>query len=178
VEHLTFLAEKHQLLPRHHFGGRLGCATTDTMHLLTYKIKQAWWVGKVMAVLFLNIEGAFLNVVPARLVENLRKCQIPGRYANFVTHMLQGRTTTLKFDDFKSDPIQIDNGIGQGDPLSMVLYQFYNADLLNIPKDASKDTIMYVNDTLMLATAKTFEQAHHKLANMMGREHGVTDWST
>src|ERR1700730_5626254 len=91
--------------------------------------------------------------------------------------MLQGRVTTLKFDDYESEAIQIDNGIGQGDPLSMVLYQFYNADLLDIPKDTSEDAIAYVDDTLMLATAKTFEQAHQKLADMMGRENGVTNWS-
>ena len=46
--------------------------------------------------------------------------------------MLEGRTMHLKFDDFTSDPINIDNGIGQGDLLSMVLYQYYNADILDI----------------------------------------------
>jgi ribonuclease HI/exonuclease III len=177
AEHITFLAEKHQLLPNHHFGGRPGRATTDAMHLLTYKIKQAWRTGMVTAVLFLDIEGAFPNAVPSKLVENLRKRRIPGRYADFVAHMLQGRVTTLKFDDYESEAIQIDNGIGQGDPLSMVLYQFYNADLLDIPKDISEDALAYVDDTLMLATAKTFEHAHQKLADMMGRENGVTDWS-
>ena len=45
----------------------------DAMHLLTYKIKQAWWTGMVTAVLFLDIEGTFPNVVPVKLVENLRK---------------------------------------------------------------------------------------------------------
>jgi hypothetical protein len=38
---LTYFAEKHQLLPSHHFGGRPGRTTTDAMHLLTYKIKSA-----------------------------------------------------------------------------------------------------------------------------------------
>jgi exonuclease III len=47
VEHITYLAEKHQLLLKHHFGGRPGWSTTDAMHLLTYKIKQAWRMDMV-----------------------------------------------------------------------------------------------------------------------------------
>jgi hypothetical protein len=91
--------------------------------------------------------------------------------------MLQERKTTLKFDGYESDPIHIDNGIGQGDPLSMVLYQFYNADLLDIPKDDSENAMAYVDDTLMLATAKTFKKAHRILLDMMCRANSVADWS-
>jgi hypothetical protein len=47
--------------------------------------------------------------------------------------MIRNRTTRLKFDDYTSNPFLIPTGIGQGDPLSMLLYLFYNADLLDIP---------------------------------------------
>ena len=89
----------------------------------------------------------------------------------------KGRYTSLKFDDHSSDPIKIDNGIGQGDPLSMVLYQFYNADLLDIPTLASESAIAYVDDALILATAKDFTATHQMLTDMMTREEGVYDWS-
>ena len=74
--------------------------------------------------------------------------------------MLKGRTTTLRFDDHVSDNISIDNGIGQGDPLSMVLYQYYNADLLDMPETANESAIAYVDDVLILAMAKNFESTH------------------
>jgi hypothetical protein len=48
--------------------------------------------------------------------------------------MLTGCKTRLKFDDYTSEWFDINNGIGQGDPLSMIVYLFYNADLLNIAK--------------------------------------------
>jgi len=41
AEQLTFVMEKHQLLPANHFGGRLGCMTTDAMHLLANTIKMS-----------------------------------------------------------------------------------------------------------------------------------------
>ncbi|TFK58708.1 hypothetical protein BDN72DRAFT_741244, partial [Pluteus cervinus] len=46
-----------------------------------------------------------------------------------------GRSTRLKFDDFLSDLIPINNGIGQGAPESMILYVIYNADFLELSKD-------------------------------------------
>jgi hypothetical protein len=177
ANHISFITEEHQLLPTNHFGGRPGRTTTDALHLLTYKIKQAWRSGKIAAVLFLDIEGAFPNAVPARLLRNLRKRGVPSKYVNFVSGMLRGRSTTLKFDGHTSDPIKIDNGIGQGDPLSMVLYQFYNADLLDIPRDKSEDALAYVDDTILVATAESFHEAHSKLESMMSREGGVSKWS-
>src|SRR6266404_9340580 len=42
ADQLTFYTEKHQLLPQHHYGGHLGRTTTNAMHMLIYKIKDAW----------------------------------------------------------------------------------------------------------------------------------------
>jgi len=133
VDQLTFISEKHHLLPNNHFGGRPRRTTTDAMHLIADIIKLSWRAGKVMAVLFLDIEGAFPNVVPSRLEHNLLKRGVPRKIVTFVHNMLQNRITTLKFDGYVSDSLRINNGIGQGDLLSMILYQFYNADLLDIP---------------------------------------------
>jgi hypothetical protein len=178
ADHMSFLTEKHQLLPPHHFSGRPGCTTTNAMHLLTLRIKAAWHKGKVAAVLFLNVEGTFPNAVPEWLVHNLRKRGIPKKYADFVLNMSSNRKTKLKFDGYTLDNISIQNGIGQGDPLSMALYQFYNADLLDIPSNNNEESMAYVDDTLMLAVADSFAEAYAILADMMGREGGVADWST
>ena len=177
ADHISHLTEKHQLLPAHHFGGRPGRTTTDAVHLLTCKIKDAWRSGKVAAVLFLDIEGAFPNAVPERLTSNLSKRGIPSKYVKFTENMLMNRTTKLKFDGYESEDHSINNGIGQGDPLSMILYQFYNADLMEIPEGKDESSMAYVDDALLIAIAKTFEEAHEILADMMTRRGGVIDWS-
>ena len=178
AEQLTFFAEKYQLLPNHHFGGRPGHTTTDAMHLLTHRIKSAWRKGQVAAVLFLDIEGAFPNAVLSKLEHNLKKRRVPKKLINFATGMLEGHVTMLKFDDYTSAPIPIDNGIGQGDPMSMALYQFYNADLLDIPNAKHESAIAYVDDALLIATADTFEAAHQVITSMITRQNGVIEWST
>ena len=177
ANHITYITEKHQTLPANHFGGRPGRTTTDAVHLLVTKIKAAWRAGKVASVLFLDIEGAFPNADPERLIVNLRKRGIPAKYASLVHNMLKNRVTTLKFDGYVSDQISINNGIGQGDPLSMVLYQYYNADLLDIPKQEGEDAEAYVDDTIMLAVDTDFNGTHRKLVDMMCRPEGVESWS-
>jgi hypothetical protein len=59
----------------------------------------------------------------------------------------------------------------------MVLYQYYNADLLDIPKYKGEDVVAYVDDTFMLATDTTFNGIHNKLTEMMCRIGGVQNWS-
>ena len=73
AEQLTYYTEKHALLPPTHFGGCQGKTTTDALHTLTYRIKDAWCKHQVVSVLFLDIEGAFPNAVNERLIHNLKK---------------------------------------------------------------------------------------------------------
>jgi len=160
TNHITYVMEKHQLLPANHFGGCPGRMTTDAMYLLTNKVKAAWRADKVTLVLFLDIEGAFPNVNPEILVHNLRKRKVPTKYTSFMRNMLREWGMILKFDGYVSDRIPIDNRIGQGDPLLMVLYQYYNVDLLDIPKHPEEDTVAYVDDTFMLASGKDFPSVH------------------
>jgi hypothetical protein len=91
--------------------------------------------------------------------------------------MLNGRSTTLKYDGHFLDPFEIDNRIEQGDLLSMVLYQYYNVDLLDIPKGKNEKALAYMDNTIMVATAENFSVAHKMLADMMCRAKGVLDWS-
>jgi hypothetical protein len=177
ANHITYLTEKHQLLLPNHFSRRPGCATTDVLHLLANKIKDTWWAGKVAAVLFLNIEGAFPNAIPSKLVHNLRRRRVPGKYIKFIEKMLSSRSTVLKYDRHMSKPMEVDNRIGQGNPLLMVLYQFYNADLLDIPTRKNEEALAYVDDTILVASAENFEDAHTILVDMMCRKGGVMDWS-
>ena len=175
ADQLTFYSEKYNLLPPNHFSGRPGRTTSDALLLVTHKIKNAW--SNVTSILFLDVEGAFPNAMPARLAHNLRKRRIPLRYVNFVASMLENRTTLLKFDDHVSEALTLDNGIGQGDPLSMVLYQYYNADILEVPQGKNEAAIAYVDDVLILASAKDFTETHEILADMMTREGGIYQWT-
>ena len=178
AENISRLVETHQLLPKTHFGGRPGRTTTDAIHYLAHKIKQAWANNQVASVLFLDVEGAFPNAVTDRLIHNLKTRRIPKVYTNFIRTLLTNRRTKITFDDFVSDSIDIDNGIGQGDPLSMLLYIIYNADLLEIiDYDVLEDAIGYVDDIALVAVGNTFDETTARLQNLMSKPDGALEWS-
>ena len=177
AEQLTYYLEEHQLLPLHHYGGRPARTTTDAMHMLTYKIKDAWHKKKVVSVLFLDIEGAFPNAVNEKLLQNMRRRWVPTKIVRFTANLLSNRLTQLKFDDFISKDIPISNGIGQGDPLSMILYQYYNADLLDIPDNTNEAAMAYVDDAILIAIGSDFTETHNTLSDMMTRKGGAIEWS-
>jgi len=176
AEGITYLAESHQLLPSTHFGGRPGRMTTDAVHVLIYRIRSALRRKRVASVLFLDIEGAFPNAVTDRVLHNMRKRRMPEHYVTFVNSVLCNRETRLKFDDYLSGPIQIDNGIGQGDPMSMIIYLFYNADFLDIPDNKDEACLAFVDDTFAYAEGHDFSDTCRKIRRLMNKPGGGFDW--
>ncbi|KAF8754472.1 Reverse transcriptase (RNA-dependent DNA polymerase) [Rhizoctonia solani] len=55
---------------------------------------------------------------------------IPLAIVNWTARKLEGRGTTMKFDDFESKPFEIQHGIDQGCPLLCIFYLIYNSDLI------------------------------------------------
>ena len=174
---LSFLTEKHGLLPHTQFSGRPGRTTSNAMHLLVQKIHNTWRTKKVAAVLFLDVQAAFPNTVKERLLHNLRKRRVPNVYVNLFSRMLMNRRTQLLFNDFVSEPMDIANGTTQGCPLSMLLYAFYNADLIEIAQGKDELASGYVDDCALLATGSTLDDCHLKFKEMMERPNGCFDWS-
>ena len=60
----------------------------------------------------------------------------------------------------------------------MILYQYYNADILEVPHRDHESALAYMDDAILVATAKDFTKTHNILERMMNREGGAVDWST
>lgn len=176
---LSHLAEKHSLLPPGQFGGRPGRNTTDAMHLIVHKIKKAWRSGKVASALFLDVQGAFPNTVPDRLIHNMREKGVPLSYICLAGQMLSDQRTQLRFDNYSSDWMMMNNGTTQGCLLSMIYYAFYNVPLLLTahPNSATEASVGFVDDAMFLAIASTLAEAHKMVTNMMSCANGGFDWS-
>ena len=149
------------------------------MLLLTHKIKEAWRKRQVAAVLFLDVRGAFPNVVKEVLLHNMKIWAVPSQFIQMTSMMLTDRSTRLSFDDFVSNPFPINNGNNQGCLLSMMFYAFYNAGLLQLspPDSPDEGQFGFVDDVALLATGPTIDATHQKLRNMMERPGGAFRWS-
>jgi hypothetical protein len=175
--HISYLTNKHNLLPSTQFGGCPGCNTTDTMLLVVHKIKNAWRHSKVVAALFLDVQGAFPNMVKEQLIHNMRMRRIPECFTNIALLLLTGCTTKLKFNNFISKPFLLINGTTQGDPSSMNYYSFYNAPLIETASSEDELSLGFVDNSMMLAIGDTLEQCHEKLKDMMECSGGGFEWS-
>ena len=109
------------------------------MLLLTHSIKEVWRRKKVASVLFLDIQGAFPNIVKETLLHNMRQRGVPTKYIMVTELILTGRKTKLLFDDYLSSFIPTTNGNNQGCPLSMIFYAFYNTGLLESSPPGAPD---------------------------------------
>ena len=127
--------------------------------------------------LFLNVKGAFPNAITEQLLHNLRKRKVPEMYVVFVHNMLMLCRTELKFNNHISSWFTLDNGNGQGDPLSMILYSYYNADVLDVAHGRHELGLGYVDDMAFVVVAKMFHEAHRILGNMMTHPEGGNAWS-
>ena len=70
---LSYLAETHHVLPPTHIGGRKRRSTEHALHVVTYKIYEAWSqsTSQVASLLLLDVSGAFDNVSHVRLLHSL-----------------------------------------------------------------------------------------------------------
>jgi hypothetical protein len=88
MEDIVTMCEHHNILLANHFGARLGCTTTDSIHLLAKIVKDAWQKGQVASILFLDIKEVFPSININRLIHNMRMRSIPKEYTDWMKQHL------------------------------------------------------------------------------------------
>ena len=79
----------------------------------------------------------------------------------------------LRFDGYELELVELLQGLDQGFPLSGVAFQYYNTNLLDVCDTSNGEEIVtFMDDTLLLACAKTLSEANSKLRSMMERHKG------
>ncbi|KIJ22827.1 hypothetical protein M422DRAFT_276688 [Sphaerobolus stellatus SS14] len=167
---VTYITSRHALLPSRHFGGLPGRTTTDSLLFLTHKIKDSWRRRRVVTIIFLDIANTFPSAVTDRLLWNMAKLRYPTEIIHFFRALLTDRSTRLRFDDYTSGILPIDNGIGQGEPGSMLLYLIYNHLLVSIPEGHDQNGGAYIDDAFFMATADSFNECDIILNNMLDKQ--------
>jgi hypothetical protein len=118
TEWLSGFAEANGLLSPNQFSGRPSRCTVDALLLLTQRIKDAWRVGKVASALLMDISQAFPSVSHDHLIHRLKSKRVPDQIVNLIRSFLSERSTMLLFDDYKSAPCAVPNGLPQGSLIS------------------------------------------------------------
>ena len=92
--------------------------------------------------------------------------------------MRSSNTTFIVQGDYNDHGYQYNiQGMGPGCPLSMILYTYYNANLIDIARGKHELSTGFVDNCGFVATADTLDKTHSILKNMMERANGGLEWS-
>ncbi|KAF7118717.1 hypothetical protein CNMCM5793_008337 [Aspergillus hiratsukae] len=129
---LSYLAEKHSLLPDTQFGGRPGRTTEQALLVLSNAIDRAWYKCRVVTLIAFDLKGAFNGVNKISLDARLRVKGIPTVARKWIASFMSDRFANIGFDDFRTEIAPLDNaGLAQGSPLSPILFTFFNSELVD-----------------------------------------------
>lgn len=156
---LSYLAEKHGLLPNSQFGGRPGRTTEQALLVLSSAIDKAWYKHKVVTLVAFDLKGAFNGVNKASLNASLQKRQIPTVARKWIASFMSDRHANIGFDDFRTEtePL-VHAGLAQGSPLSPILFAFFNADLVDQPVNSNGGASAFIDDYFRWHVGRSAEE--------------------
>ena len=102
---------------------------------------------------------------------------LPKEYTDMILDKMSARETIITFDDYKSEPIPVNNGLDQGCNLSMYRYWFYNASQIE-GSIGRKDKLAtnFADDAGCMTSGKTLEEAADKMWTLFQRDGGPAAW--
>jgi hypothetical protein len=156
---LSYLAEKHNLLPDTQFGGRPGRTTEQALLVLSNAIDRAWYKHKVVTLVSFDLKGAFNGVNKTSLDACLRARRIPSMARKWIASFMSDRHASIGFDDFRTVTAPLANaGLAQGSPLSPILFAFFNADLVNQPVTYHGGASAFIDDYFRWRVGRSAEE--------------------
>lgn len=177
TEDLSWASEKSEMLSPNHYGGRPGRTVTHLILRLDKFVKDNWRCSRVVFILFLDVKGAYPHMYPPRLAHNMRKRGVPKKIIDWMIQNMNGRSTTISFDDHILESYEVTNGAEQGGPDSQLFYEYYNFDLMDVTDPSNNElSCGFIDDRMIAAGAATFAESNKKIVNMIMKPKGALRW--
>ncbi len=90
---------------------------------------------RVISLLSLNKKSAFNNVMHSRLLHDMKKRKVFRLLLKFVKNFLKDQRITITINDYTTMKCSMNIDISQDFSLSLILYLFYNVNLLEACDD-------------------------------------------
>jgi hypothetical protein len=156
---LSYLAEKHGLLPDTQFGGRPGRTTEQALMVLSNAIDRAWYKHKVITLVAFDLKGAFNGVNKVSLDTCLQARRIPTVARKWIANFMSDRHASIGFDDFPTEAGPLANaGLAQGSPLSPILFAFFHSDLVDQPVNSQGGASAFIDDYFRWRVGRSAEE--------------------
>lgn len=171
LKRLKPIIEDKNLIPDYQFGFREKHSTIDQVHRITNTIEKALEEKKVCSTIFLDVAQAFDKVWHEGLIYKLRN-MLPKQFVDLLQSYLTQRMFRIRQDDKYSKLKPIHAGVPQGSVLGPVLYLLYTCD---IPELENNTIATFADDTAIMATGVTHEEAVEEVQKAINKISGWTD---
>lgn len=175
---LQWWTETERILPASQSGFRTGRSCTDNLAALTLSIEEAFGKKKDVLAAFLDVKGAFDNVLPDILVQMLASLGCSHKVVNFIKFLTYERTVTFNVYSPNKYTSKSYKGLPQGGVLSPLLYIIYVHNILkDIPATVAvsqfaDDIALYTTVLTPAKSKKIMEQAIERIKTNL-REIGL-----
>uniref|UniRef100_A0ABD2XMY4 Reverse transcriptase domain-containing protein n=1 Tax=Trichogramma kaykai TaxID=54128 RepID=A0ABD2XMY4_9HYME len=154
---LNYWVEKNDILSGTQFGFRKGKSCADNVSILTNDIHQAFYKKESLTALFLDVKGAFDNIIPDILIQDLQTLGLPKVFVKFIYNLIYSRSL-LPVDTSLGAARTVNKGLPQGSVLSPILYSLYthsNDKFIN----KSVKILQFADDIVIYSTHKNTNSA-------------------
>lgn len=131
VNRLTNWSEKHNKLIDNQFGFQKGKSTTDCIFILHALISKTLGSKKKLYVAFLDWEKMFDRINRVYLWQKLMNENISSKFINAIKSMYSVVKSYIRYNSLKSENINSNIGVKQGDPASSLLCLFFLNDIID-----------------------------------------------
>lgn len=170
LKRLKPVLEEKQLIPNYQFGFREKHSTIDQVHRIMNIIEKCLEAKKVCSTVFLDVAQAFDKVWHEGLIYKL-KTMLPKQFSDILESYLTNRVFRVRQEDAYSQIKKIKAGVPQGSVLGPILYLLYTCD---IPELKDNTIATFADDTAVMATGSTHEEAAEKVQRAINRIYGWT----
>jgi len=150
---LQWYIESRHILPDTQLDFRPDRSCIDSLVILTSDIYKGFVNNSSTICAFLDIKGAFDNIIPNILIQNLKNIDIPARIRKFILNLICERQFHFVNDGNKTGPFLSHKGTPQGSILSPILFDIYLKDIVNHLHSES-NILLYADDIVVYSTVK------------------------
>jgi len=160
---LQWTAESRFFLPEFQSGFRNSRSCIDNLVILTNRIHTAFLRKASTVAVFLDIAGAFDNVIPNILIQELRNLGLPACFCKFIENLLLERLIHVVQNGDLKGPWVSHKGTPQGSILSPLLFNIY---LRNVGSHIHGDThiLQYADDIVLFSSNEDISVARDSLS--------------
>jgi len=159
---LQWFIESRHIIPDSQTGFRPDRSCVDNLVILSSAVHKGFINNSPTVCAFLDITGAFDNVIPNILIQELRNIGIPARTRRFIQNLIGERHLHFVNDGQIKGPFYSHKGTPQGSILSPLLFAIYLRDI-NMHLHVDSNILLYADDIVIYSSNRDIHKAHQSV---------------